>query len=212
MVGVAITTSSIAVGARCPWAQSGVGAVATQNVTLPSIGADTLARMAGSEPPQAAMNAVLAEDAFADYRQVIAISAIGETAMFAGTKMLGTNAIAKGEDCVAGGNLLADEKLPAVMTSAFAANADLSLPERLLRALEAGLQDGGGEMGEVRSAALVVADDAPWHLVNLRTDWDDAPVGALRRLWQNYEPQMHDYVLRARDPRRAPRYGVPGDE
>ena len=42
MFGVAITTSSIAVGSRCPWVRAGVGAVATQNVTMPSIGNDVL--------------------------------------------------------------------------------------------------------------------------------------------------------------------------
>ncbi|MFN0190483.1 MAG: DUF1028 domain-containing protein, partial [Aestuariivirga sp.] len=36
--GVAITTSSIAVGARCPHVRAGVGAVATQNVTDPALG------------------------------------------------------------------------------------------------------------------------------------------------------------------------------
>ncbi|MCM3082206.1 DUF1028 domain-containing protein, partial [Brevibacillus invocatus] len=32
-LGIAISSSSIAVGARCPWVRAGVGAVATQNIT-----------------------------------------------------------------------------------------------------------------------------------------------------------------------------------
>jgi len=44
-------------------------------------------------------------------------------------------------------------------------------------------------------------------------DWaEHDPVGQLDQLWQAYRPQMDDYVIRALDPTRAPRYGVPGDE
>lgn len=52
-VGVAITTSSIAVGSRCPWVRAGTGAVATQNVTMPSIGNDVLDRIAAGAGAQA---------------------------------------------------------------------------------------------------------------------------------------------------------------
>ncbi|MGI9305780.1 MAG: DUF1028 domain-containing protein [Gammaproteobacteria bacterium] len=213
MVGVAITTSSICVGSRCPWVRAGVGAVSTQNVTLPSLGATVLDNIARGDRCETAINGALGEDSFADYRQVIAMDAAGRGAVFSGAKTLGINATATGEDCVAAGNLLANAELPFVMTRAFAAGAALSLPERLLRALEAGLHDGGGEEGEVHSAALLAADKQPWALVDLRVDWDDdAPLSALRRLWEAYEPQMQNYVTRALNPPTAPSYGVPGDE
>ncbi|MBE8157845.1 MAG: DUF1028 domain-containing protein [Betaproteobacteria bacterium] len=213
MVGVAITTSSICVGSRCPWARANVGAVATQNVTLPSLGAATLDNIAGGTHCETAINGALEGDSFADYRQIIAIDAAGRGAVFAGAKTLGVNATAIGEDCVAAGNLLADAGLPLVMTRAFAARAVLNLPARLLCALEAGLHEGGGEAGEVHSAALLVADKQPWALVDLRVDWDDAaPLSALRRLWEAYEPQVQDYVTRALNPPVAPSYGVQGDE
>ena len=213
MVGVAITTSSICVGSRCPWVRAGVGAVSTQNVTLPSLGAATLDNIARGDSCETALKSAMDGDSFADYRQVIGIDAAGRCAVFSGAKTLGINATATGEDCVAAGNLLADAKLPLVMTHAFAAAAALGLSERLLRALEAGLHDGGGEVGEVHSAALLVADKQPWALVDLRVDWDDAaPLSALRHLWEVYEPQMQDYVTRALNPSAAPSYGVPGDE
>ncbi|MFL6667658.1 MAG: DUF1028 domain-containing protein, partial [Burkholderia ambifaria] len=41
-LGIAISSSSIAVGARCPWVRAGVGAVATQNITLPALGPQIL--------------------------------------------------------------------------------------------------------------------------------------------------------------------------
>ena len=97
------------------------------------------------------------------------------------------------------------------MAEAFAAGAEDHLAERLLKALEAGLA-AGGEEGPVHSAALLVADDQPFALVDLRIDWDDAaPIAALRRLWGDYRPQMDAYLIRALDPERAPRYGVAGD-
>ena len=76
-------------------------------------------------------------------------------------------------------------------------------------ALEAGLYDAGGEMGDVHSAALLAAHKHPWPVVDLRVDWDDTdPIRALRRLWTAYEPQMEDYVTRAINPASAPSYGV----
>ena len=71
----------------------------------------------------------------------------------------------------------------------------------------------GGEAGPVHSAALKVAGELTWPLVDLRVDWaDEDPIGQLDALWQAYRPQMQDYVTRALDPTAAPSYGVPGDE
>lgn len=213
MLGVAITTSSIAVGSRCPWVRAGVGAVSTQNVTLPSIGELTLERMAGGAAAPEALTQTLAGLQHTEYRQVIAIDRQGRKARFSGARTLGTNAVAEGEDCVAGGNLLRSATLPGIMVARFAETAGRHLADRLLSALEAGLYQAGGEEGPVKSAALLVAHEQPWPLVDLRVDWDDAdPIKALRALWTAYEPQMRDYVTRALDPASAPAYGVPGDE
>ncbi|MNE77092.1 hypothetical protein D3C80_1733780 [compost metagenome] len=71
----------------------------------------------------------------------------------------------------------------------------------------------GGEAGPVHSAALKIAGELTWPLVDLRVDWsEDDPIAALDGLWQAYRPQMHDYVTRALNPTTAPSYGVPGDE
>ena len=182
MVGVAITTSSIAVGSRCPWVRAGVGAVATQNVTLPSIGRMVLGRIGDGDAPELAVSGVIAGLDNTEYRQVTAIDAKGRTAIFSGANTLGTNAEHLGEDCVAAGNLLASDALPRIMAEKFASTRG-HLAERLLSALEAGLNDAGGEEGEVRSAALLVAHEQEWPLVDLRVDWDeDCPIATLRRL------------------------------
>ena len=72
--------------------------------------------------------------------------------------------------------------------------------------------DSGGEEGPVHSAALIVYHEQAFPLVSLRVDWDDEnPIKVLRRLWEDYKPQMGAYLQRAIDPTQAPSYGVPGD-
>ena len=210
-VGVAITTSSICVGARCPWVQARVGAVSTQNVTLPSIGPMILEWIERGADAKRALDQIMAGPVQADYRQVTVVDARGRVAHFTGTKTLGTHAVATGAGSVAAGNLLRHDAVPAAMIESFEAGADLHLGARLLGALEAGVA-AGGEQGPTHSAALLVAHEQPWPLVDLRVDWDDGdPVARLRRLWTAYEPQIEDYVTRALDPASAPSYGVPGD-
>ena len=99
---------------------------------------------------------------------------------------------------------------PRVMVKQFEVGGEHHLAERLLLALEAGI-DAGGEVGPTHSAALLVAHENLWPLVDLRVDWSEQPVIDLRVCWDEYKPQMMDYLARALDPESAPAYGVPGD-
>jgi uncharacterized Ntn-hydrolase superfamily protein len=211
MLGVAITTSSIAVGARCPWVRAKVGAVSTQNVTDPRLGPKGLDLLqAGMAAPEA-MTKLIAEAPHKEYRQVIMVDAAGRTAHWTGEKALGTRGVAEGKDCISGGNLLKHPAVPRALVESFERNSAAALPDRLIGALEAGLQ-AGGEAGPVHSANLIVVHEQAWPLVDLRVDWaDDNPIAAVRNLWEAYRSEMHDYVTRALDPGNAPKYGVPGD-
>ncbi|MDN4129567.1 DUF1028 domain-containing protein [Pantoea ananatis] len=210
-LGIAISSSSIAVGARCPWLQAGVGAVSSQNITLPSLGQQILVYLDQGRALDVALKLALAEDRFSDYRQVAAIDIQGNTAFFSGSQTLGIWSVAEGKNCIAAGNMLADKGVTAAMCAAFA-EASGELASRLLAALQAGVA-AGGEAGPLHSAALKLVDDYTWPLVDLRIDWTEGdPVGQLTQLWLAYEPQMEAYVTRALDPREAPSYGVPGDE
>jgi uncharacterized Ntn-hydrolase superfamily protein len=209
--GVAITTSSIAVGARCPHARAGVGAVATQNVTDPNLGPLLLDLMSQGLSARDSIDSLIMNRPHIEYRQLTAVDRKGNSASFSGKQILGTHAVSEQRDCVAAGNLLKSPELPRVMTDVFAANAAEHLAERLLRSLEAGLASGGEE-GPVHSAALLVYLEDAFPLVSLRVDWDDGdPIRILRRLWEDYRPQMGAYRQRAVDPTKAPSYGVPGD-
>ncbi|MEM7294469.1 MAG: DUF1028 domain-containing protein [Pseudomonadota bacterium] len=212
MTGVAITTSSICVASRCPWVRAEVGAVATQNVTDPSLGPNVLDLMASGMSAQQALDTITQGREHIQYRQLTAVDSHGSVAHYTGTEILGTNAVATGEHCVAAGNLLSNTDVPAAMCQQFAASADLHLAERLLRALKAGV-DAGGEEGPTHSSGLKVAHQYSWPLVDLRVDWNDEdPVAELFEIWHAYEKQMDDYTTRAVDPSAAPSYGVPGDE
>lgn len=211
MFGVVITTSSICVGARCPHVRAGVGAVASQNITDPHLGTLMLDALERRESAASAIAGVVENRPNIDYRQLTAVDRDGHTAHFTGTHILGTHAVSEGVNCIAAGNLLADTGVPDAMTAGFLANQDTHPAERLLCGLEAGLA-AGGEEGPVHSAALLVMDDQPFPLIDLRVDWDDtAPVAQLRRLWQAYQGQMTDYLNRAINPTAAPSYGVVGD-
>ncbi|MDR2308536.1 MAG: DUF1028 domain-containing protein [Paucimonas sp.] len=211
-LGIAISSSSIAVGARCPWVRAGVGAVATQNITLPALGPQVLdALEQGQMPPAAALDRVLSANGWSEYRQLTVIDSHGQVAFFTGKQALGVHHAVAGEQCVAAGNLLTAPAVIDAMVAAFEQSAG-HLADRLLAAMQAALA-AGGEAGPVHSAALKIAGELTWPLVDLRVDWaEHDPIGQLDGLWQAYRPQMQDYVTRALDPTAAPSYGVPGDE
>ena len=210
-LGIAISSSSIAVGARCPWLRAGVGAVASQNITLPALGPQILDALEAGLEPAAALDQALSRNGYSQYRQVALLDSQGRSALFSGSEALGLHNALAGEQCVAAGNLLASPAVIATMIDAFEHSQGL-LADRLLAAMHAAMA-AGGEAGPVHSAALKVVDDLTWPLIDLRVDWaDNNPIGQLDNLWQAYRPQMQDYVIRALDPTRAPSYGVPGDE
>ncbi len=211
MFGVAITTSSICVGARCPHARAGAGAVATQNVTDPTFGPRILDLLEDGHDCDDALAMALEGQQNLAWRQITVVDKAGAAASYTGDNILGTHSVSSDHDCIAAGNLLKTVTVPAAMSDAFTAGADLHLAERLLRALEAGVAEGGEE-GPTHSAGLLVHHEQPFALVDLRCDWDDEdPVAKLRALWTAYEPQMNDYLARAVNPSAAPSYGVAGD-
>lgn len=215
--GVAVTSSSPAVAARCAHARAGVGAVCSQNVTDPRLGTRLLDLLGGGASATSAVRDVVGSQAHIEYRQLTAVGAAGVPAVHSGARALGRWAEAVGPDAVAAGNLLADPGVPQAILDAFAASeAAVGTPvaplgQRLVDALLAGAA-AGGEEGPVRSAGLLVVDTVPWPVTDLRVDWTDGdPIAELAALWKVWEPQAEPYVRRALDPQEAPSFGVPGD-
>lgn len=209
--GIAVSSSSPAVAARCAHARAGVGAVATQNITDPTLGPKGLDLMSSGLSAPEALARLKAEGAHIDYRQIALIDAEGRTAGFSGARTLGTHHIAEGAGVVAAGNLLSSPLVPQAMVDAFTA-ASGPLGDRLVAAMKAALT-AGGEEGPVHSVGMLVVDKVAWPVADLRVDWHETdPIGALADLWELWKPQMEAYVTRALDPSTAPSYGVPGDE
>lgn len=202
-VGAAITTSSIAVTSRCVWVSPNNGVVLSQNVTDPRLGQLGLTLLEQGFGAAAVVRQLQQARPHAEWRQLAALDTDGYSHFASGEKALGIHAGQSGENCIAIGNLLANENVPAEMVNSFTSNTTKSLPERLLDALKAGL-DAGGETADERSAGLIVFGLDDWPMVDLRVDWDEDPINRLIAIWKEYEPQMSDYILRAKNPDAAP--------
>ncbi|WP_340108251.1 DUF1028 domain-containing protein [Pikeienuella sp. HZG-20] len=211
MFGVAISSSSPAVAARCSFARAGVGAVATQNVTDPRLGPLALDLMEKGLTARETVEEVRNVGAFIDYRQVLVVDHAGLSAIHSGANSLGIWTEAQDDNVASGGNMLANEGVPQAIVRGFLSSAG-HLGDRLIAAMRAGLI-AGGEAGPIHSAGMKIVDEVSWPVVDLRCDWTDAcPIEAVAAAWDVYKPQLDAYVQRALDPRQAPSYGVPGDE
>ena len=214
--GMAVSSSSPAVGARCIHLRPGVGGAASQSITDPRLGTRLLDAVADLGDAAAALEKVRADTPDVEYRQLMVVDGAGRTASFSGAHTLGVHATASGPSgpsvvagagVVAGGNLLASDGVPAAMVAAFT-GATGELEQRLVTALATGLA-AGGEAGPVRSAGLAVVADRV--VVPVHPQVGD-PLGELARLVEVWLPQRDDYVSRGLAPGSAPSYGVPGDE
>ena len=212
MFVIAVSSSSPCVAARCAHARAGVGVVATQNITDPTLGPKGLDLMASGLSAPEALAKLKATAPHLDYRQLALVDRQGGTASFSGSKTLGTHRITEAPDVVAAGNLLKDPLVPDQMVKAFQADAEAQLGDRLIAAMQAALA-AGGEEGPVHSVGMLLVRDVAWPVADLRVDWHETdPIGELARLWALWKPQMDAYVTRALNPSSAPSYGVPGDK
>ena len=210
MFGVAISSSSPAVASRCVYTRAGVGAVASQNVTDPTLGPKTLDYIQKGLSAKQAIEEVKHDSQFLEYRQILAIDKNGQTANHSGLNSLGLWADYKGKNVISAGNLLANEDVPKKIVDSFE-NETGHLGDRLISALKSGL-NAGGEAGPLHSAGIQICDNFSWPIVDLRCDWsENCPIEEISNAWKIYKPQIQDYVHRALDPRKAPSYGVAGD-
>ncbi|TDP31884.1 DUF1028 domain-containing protein [Nocardia ignorata] len=209
-IGMAVTSSSPAVAARCIHLRAGVGGAASQNVTDPRLGTALLDALDTGLDAPGAMDRVVADRDHIDFRQLTVLGLDGAGAAFSGAGALGIHADRVGPGVVAAGNLLARPEVVDAVVDGFAA-ATGELEQRLVAALVAG-QAAGGEVDPVRSAGLAVVRDVPWRVTDLRVDWSEQPIEDLGRLLDVWLPQRDDYVTRGLNPTAAPSFGVGGDE
>ncbi|ETX04074.1 MAG: hypothetical protein ETSY2_30940 [Candidatus Entotheonella gemina] len=191
------------VGSRCPYARAGVGAILTQNRTDPRLGPRGLDLLSQGYTASQVIDALVQDNATVGWRQLAVIGPRGDTAYYHGGHITSIHTAAQSDGVCAIGNILSSDTVPQAMVEAFDRQPGAHLAERLLEALEAGLA-AGGELKQVKSAALLVVHEQDFPLVDLRIELDPQPLTALRFLWELYQPQAETYVQRAVDPDNVP--------
>jgi len=205
-IGVAVQSHWFAVGQIVPWAEAGVGAVATQSFVDPSYGKLGLDLLRAGKPAPEALRGLLAADGACEVRQVAMIDASGNAATFTGARDVqaaggianaGTTAPAvqcgsaggtlmTGRDFTVQANLMANDKVWPAMAKAYAESTG-DIAERMLAALDSA-QSVGGDIRGKQSAALIVvkakSSGRRWadEVFNLRVDDHAQPLAELRRL------------------------------
>jgi uncharacterized Ntn-hydrolase superfamily protein len=180
-IGVAVATRFFAVGALCPRAEGGVGAIATQALVNPLYAPDGLARLRGGEAPEAVLAGLTGGDAGREHRQLHILAADGRMAHHTGAACLPWCGHVAAPDVSVAGNMLAGPGVVQATLGAFQAHAGQPMVLRLIAALEAGEAAGGDRRGR-QSAALQVASRDPYPDLDLRVDDHPDPLAELRRL------------------------------
>jgi uncharacterized Ntn-hydrolase superfamily protein len=185
-LGVAVQSHWFSVGAVVPWAESGVGAVATQSIVDPAYGPLGLALMRAGKTAPEALAALLAGDPGREVRQVGMVDARGGVATHTGKMDIPAAGGQAGAGYVVQANLMEKPTVWGAMARAFeSARGDLA--ERMLAALDAG-QGEGGDIRGVQSAAILVvrgtSTGRPWadRVFDLRVEDHPEPLKELRRL------------------------------
>ena len=183
MLGVATSSKALAAGGLVPYVRSGVGAIASQSFVNPYLGIDGLVLLEQGLPAERAIERLIEGDPGRDLRQLGIVDKEGRAAAYTGGRCIDWAGHVLGGGYVCLGNILEGEDVVKAMATAFERSADEDLPERLMRALEAG-QDAGGDRRGRQSAGIhvVASEEYPW--VNLRVDDNADPVPELRRIFE----------------------------
>lgn len=189
-LGVAVQTALPGVGRLCPWAEAGIGAVATQSLVRVSHGPSGLTLMRHGHSAPQALAAVVAADANAHVRQIGMVDAQGNAAAHTGSSAISYAGHHVGEGYSVQANMMLTDAVPAAMRAAFE-GTDGALVTRILAALRAA-QDAGGDFRGQQSAALKIVSGtlpkAGWDgvLYDVRVDDHADPVGELTRICKRH--------------------------
>ncbi|MBS7790398.1 DUF1028 domain-containing protein [Roseococcus sp. SDR] len=180
-LGVIVATRFFAVGALCPRAEAGVGALATQALIHPLYAPRGVDALRSGTAPEEALAALLAADAGRESRQCHILSADGRIAQHTGSDCVPWCGAVRAENVSVAGNMLAGPRVVEDTLAAFLAAPHLPMALRLIHAMEAGEAAGGDARGK-QSAALIVTSNDPYPDLDLRVDDHADPLAELRRL------------------------------
>jgi uncharacterized Ntn-hydrolase superfamily protein len=185
-MGVAVQSHWFSVGSVVPWAESGVGAVATQSFADPSYGPKGLDLMRRGKPASDALKELIAADPGQAMRQVAMVDSRGRVAVHTGNRCIECAGHEKGEGYSVQANLMLNNKVPSAMAKAFE-HAKGDLADRMMAALDAAQEVGGDIRGKQSASILIVRANPsgkPWadRVVDLRVEDHQEPLNELRRL------------------------------
>jgi uncharacterized Ntn-hydrolase superfamily protein len=190
--GVGVQSKFLAVGAVVPWAEAGVGAVATQALANVTYGPEGLALLRDGLSAKEVVARLTGADEGQDDRQLGVVDREGRAATFTGSACLEWAGGTTGAGYAAQGNILISEDTVAGLVTGFEGSAGRPLAERLLEGLAAAQLAGGDRRGQQSAALLVVRREGGYGgmtdvAVDLRVDDHAEPIGELRRLYDQHE-------------------------
>jgi uncharacterized Ntn-hydrolase superfamily protein len=185
-MGVAVQSHYFSVGPVVPWAEAGVGAVATQSLVLVDYGPMGLDLMRRGMSAREALDSLLTADPHNEGRQVAMVDAFGGIAAYTGPSCIPDAGDAQGDQFSCQANLMSNPTIWTAMKTAYE-SAEGDLAERMMQALEAAEKAGGDIRGRQSAAIVVVkalSSGKPWndYVVNLRVEDSPHPLEELRRL------------------------------
>jgi uncharacterized Ntn-hydrolase superfamily protein len=194
-LGVAVQSHYFSVGSVVTWAESGVGAVATQSFADPAYGKLGLDLMRTGRSAPDTLAGLLASDHGRDTRQVAMVDVHGAAAAHTGSMCIAEAGHVVGERFSVQANMMHRKTVWPAMAEAYrAARGDLA--ERLLLALEAAEREGGDIRG-TQSAAMLIVDPVPtgrpWtdRVIEIRVEDAPHPLAELRRLLSVRRAYLH---------------------
>jgi len=185
--GVATQSKFLAVGSVVPWAQPGIGAIATQAYANPRYGPDGLALLREGLSAEEVVERLSSADEGRDHRQLGVVDHEGRASTYTGSECLEWAGGRTGKCYTAQGNILVSEATVDAMAESFEAGSG-PLADRLLDCLDAAQSTGGDRRGQQSAALLVVERDGGYaglsdEVVDLRVDEHPRPLDELRRIY-----------------------------
>jgi uncharacterized Ntn-hydrolase superfamily protein len=194
-LGVAVQSHWFSVGPLVPWAEAGIGAVATQSFVDPAYGPLGLELMRAGKTATQALEGLLKSDPGEAVRQVAMIDAKGNVAAHTGSKCIPGAGHVIGENFSVQANLMLNDKVWPAMAEAYKSTQG-DLADKMLAALDAAQAVGGDIRGKQSAAILIVSGTStgkPWvdRIMDLRVEDHPEPLKELRRLVNVHRAYQH---------------------
>jgi uncharacterized Ntn-hydrolase superfamily protein len=190
--GVAVQSKFLSVGSVVPWAEPGVGAIATQAYANPRYGPNGLALLREGKSAQEAVDELTAADDGREQRQLGIVDGKGRAATYTGGECYDWAGGRTGEGYAAQGNILVSAETVDALVETFEKSGGKPLAERLLDCLAAAQAAGGDKRGQQSASLLIVERDGGYAqlsdiVVDLRVEDHARPIEELTRIYRLHQ-------------------------